>query len=877
MISLLANAGGQTENRKKGTGNLSKAGKFASLVLLALAMWFAPVSESLAQEDDSYIIPGVDIPLDQLIGPVDDGNGASATDTLAASPSSDVASGAAPTAPPADWIRHEKFGMTFSTPPDFTVKTDDAEMFELWAGPPEPRAAAPGFWMTMAFIDEDAFARYENPFTEVTERFDVDLGDNTIFKAKRLVTGMGGVPYGHLTLAILSKAPVAGDKHLVINIGSTVIEPEKALPVINGIFATLKVAGSVGAAEQAPAPQASTAQPSPPQSPAAPATSMAAGTGPINIMPWFGGDCEAVDMATWSHPTRQVLETSPAVDLQFVWLCDDKQLRVFGVSLEYDPRAISADFFYPLYLDLHDANDQWPFDIFDVTDNLDIGVVRDGDSGIFVDIREIDIGDAAGATTPAQPADDPSTPSLGLSGPQGTYNADWGDGQDTPTQFAAYAGGGVHASYSDGASDGTMSHIDGSLQGTSFVGRWQEPLSGRRCDDNAYWGRLAFEFSPDFGTFTGHWGYCDAEPSRSIEGARDSGAPAPVSAAAPLNGIGASGVTVDFANGMEGWTSEYTELTARPSGGPNGRGVLEVYARGDGKNGYLIAPVSLLGDWSGATGLRINIKTEGGTYFDAFDDGAYGDIYLASGEKSAAIAFPENVGTDWTTEQVSFDDPDWKLNGGAQSVYDVIADLATFRVRGEYINGDVTAWLSSIEVLSGNSAGPISESILGKQTPIAPRTNAATDPALELAFWDAVKDSTDPADFQAYLDQYPNGAFAALAKIRIKRHGDESIPKVTSPESQQLLNEGWWVILASLPTEPWERQQTDFQNMQSAAAPCGLDVFNDLSGKFKGFRAGYNVFVLGAFESQSAANKKLEQAQTCFPDSYVKYGEYLGE
>jgi hypothetical protein len=44
------------------------------------------------------------------------------------------------------------------------------------------------------------------------------------------------------------------------------------------------------------------------------------------------------------------------------------------------------------------------------------------------------------------------------------------------------------------------------------------------------------------------------------------------------------------------------------------------------------------------------------------------------------------------------------------------------------------------------------------QTPAADR---------ELAFWGSVKDSRDPADFQAYLDQYPGGTFAALARNRL--------------------------------------------------------------------------------------------------------------
>ncbi len=47
-----------------------------------------------------------------------------------------------------------------------------------------------------------------------------------------------------------------------------------------------------------------------------------------------------------------------------------------------------------------------------------------------------------------------------------------------------------------------------------------------------------------------------------------------------------------------------------------------------------------------------------------------------------------------------------------------------------------------------------------------PAATVATELALDLAFWDAVKDSRSPADYRAYLEQYPNGRFAALARLR---------------------------------------------------------------------------------------------------------------
>jgi len=91
------------------------------------------------------------------------------------------------------------------------------------------------------------------------------------------------------------------------------------------------------------------------------------------------------------------------------------------------------------------------------------------------------------------------------------------------------------------------------------------------------------------------------------------------------------------------------------------------------------------------------------------------------------------------------------------------------------------------------------------------------------------------------------------------------------------LDNGWWVIVASFPEEPWQRQSADLEATSRKAARCGLEVFNDRSGKFRGFAPGSNVFVIGAFPSKARAVERLRAAQRCFPDAYVKQGRHLGE
>lgn len=47
-----------------------------------------------------------------------------------------------------------------------------------------------------------------------------------------------------------------------------------------------------------------------------------------------------------------------------------------------------------------------------------------------------------------------------------------------------------------------------------------------------------------------------------------------------------------------------------------------------------------------------------------------------------------------------------------------------------------------------------------------PNVQTVDPAALELAFWDTIKNSNNPDDFKAYLDKYPDGQFAALARSR---------------------------------------------------------------------------------------------------------------
>ncbi len=58
--------------------------------------------------------------------------------------------------------------------------------------------------------------------------------------------------------------------------------------------------------------------------------------------------------------------------------------------------------------------------------------------------------------------------------------------------------------------------------------------------------------------------------------------------------------------------------------------------------------------------------------------------------------------------------------------------------------------------------------------PVQRATSEVGTDTIELTFWESIKASRAASDFQAYLEQYPNGKFAALARSRIKQLGEEA-------------------------------------------------------------------------------------------------------
>ncbi len=67
-------------------------------------------------------------------------------------------------------------------------------------------------------------------------------------------------------------------------------------------------------------------------------------------------DCRAVDLRTWTHPTRRVMESS-RIEISKVELCNGGVYPVFTVSLPGDPMAGASDsYFNKLHARMGEAN-----------------------------------------------------------------------------------------------------------------------------------------------------------------------------------------------------------------------------------------------------------------------------------------------------------------------------------------------------------------------------------------------------------------------------------------------------------------------------------------------------------------------------------------
>jgi len=74
---------------------------------------------------------------------------------------------------------------------------------------------------------------------------------------------------------------------------------------------------------------------------------------------------------------------------------------------------------------------------------------------------------------------------------------------------------------------------------------------------------------------------------------------------------------------------------------------------------------------------------------------------------------------------------------------------------------------------------------------------AAVDPqAVEIEFWDSIKNSILASEYEAYLEQYPEGGFVALARVRLEAIKQDSV-SMRDPHDREIELSFWESVRAS--------------------------------------------------------------------------------
>ncbi len=93
--------------------------------------------------------------------------------------------------------------------------------------------------------------------------------------------------------------------------------------------------------------------------------------------------------------------------------------------------------------------------------------------------------------------------------------------------------------------------------------------------------------------------------------------------------------------------------------------------------------------------------------------------------------------------------------------------------------------------------------------PTAPPVAAQPQPAQEVVFWESVRNSTNPAELNAYLARYPEGTFVGLARARIDALAAMEAKRASEPPPK----------VASAPQAPVQKPADKPAEKQAAAEP----------------------------------------------------------
>jgi hypothetical protein len=162
----------------------------------------------------------------------------------------------------------------------------------------------------------------------------------------------------------------------------------------------------------------------------------------------------------------------------------------------------------------------------------------------------------------------------------------------------------------------------------------------------------------------------------------------------------------------------------------------------------------------------------------------------------------------------------------------------------EHFRGATFALAAKAPSVSAASPAPAAAAAPAPAAPSSPLV--ASNAGVEIMFWESMRHSTNPADFRAYLEQYPQGKFVALARNRLAAlapavgaaPGAAALAPSTAPKSSgRLPRQGdTWTYQLTEPKRVDGPKQRSYTVKVSAASPSAISeeyaIEGDVSGRW---------------------------------------------
>jgi hypothetical protein len=264
-----------------------------------------------------------------------------------------------------DWTSYRLGEVRFEVPSDWTVLHQAGDRDISFESPAADYQFDASWW----FPDEPLLGYDDIVFHSKTE------------VAGRRATYIHSVFPTDQTLTVALDEPRADGYRLLLRLSSPTHDFHDGSPVLDDILARVRFGGP----EKPKQPSQQMTKPRPPGGRPAPFEVQVS----TSFARQFGNPCEPVDLATFDHPTRGVIESRPEAHLLWLMLCGNRTYPVFGIDFDYDPQGATGDFFRPFFVEMLKANGRWSYSIAVPRDKLVIDVARQGKNGVSVDYRTV--------------------------------------------------------------------------------------------------------------------------------------------------------------------------------------------------------------------------------------------------------------------------------------------------------------------------------------------------------------------------------------------------------------------------------------------------------------------------------------------------------